>query len=127
MSRQKEATVAACEGCGEPVADGDRYCPSCGDGEKPVSPAQYMGVSGQTWHPEDRLEGYWYAAVWASLLAPFVGGWIILILTTVLQRRWRHKYPSKAQKICVQGWLAFLAGMVLGFFYLLFTFGEAVG
>jgi uncharacterized membrane protein YdcZ (DUF606 family) len=86
-----------------------------------------MGVSGQTWHLEDRLEGYWYAVVWASLLAPFVGGWAILILTTVLQRRWRPKYPSKARQIGVQGWLAFLAGMALAFFYLLFTYGGPAG
>jgi hypothetical protein len=127
VSRQEEATAATCEESGAPVPDGDRYCPSCGEGGEPASPVQYMGVSGQVWHPEDRLEGYWYAVVWLSVLVPFIGGWAILILTTVLHSRWRYRCPAKARKLNVQGWLAFLASLALTFSYLLFTYGEPAG
>jgi hypothetical protein len=109
------------------VAEGERYCASCGGGGGAASPALSIGVSGQVYRPEDQLEAHWYGIVWLSLLVPFVGGWAILILTTILYYRWRMDYPRKARKINVQGWLAFLASMTLTCLYFAFSFADSVG
>lgn len=58
----------------------------------------------------DRLEGFWYAIVWLSLLVPFVGTWIIVILSSVMYYVWRREYPTKAKTINLHGWLAFAVG-----------------
>lgn len=55
----------------------------------------------------DRLEGYWYAIIWLSLLIPVVGTWVIVILSSVMYYAWRRDYPVKAKAINLHGWLAF--------------------
>lgn len=57
--------------------------------------------------PTDRLEGYWYAIIWLSLLIPVVGTWVIIILSSVMYYAWRRDYPVKAKAINLHGWLAF--------------------
>jgi hypothetical protein len=66
---------------------------------------------------EDRLEGYWYAILWGSILVPVVGVWVIVVLSSVMYYAWRANYPGKARKINLHGWLAWLTGN--GFYLLL--------
>jgi phage FluMu protein Com len=63
---------------------------------------------------EEPLEGYWKAIIWGSLLVPCLGGWVIVILSSVMYYVWLKDYPVKAKSINRHGWLAWLTGQALG-------------
>lgn len=48
---------------------------------------------------KDKLEPYWYAIIWCSLIIPFAGVWIIVILSSVMYYVWRREFPNKARTI----------------------------
>ena len=75
----------------------------------------------------DKLEGYWYAIIWGSLIVPCVGIWVIVILSSVMYYVWRRQYPVKARTINLHGWLAWLAGQVIwgGLYLLLIVLANA--
>lgn len=62
---------------------------------------------------DDVLEGYWKAIIWGSLLLPCVGGWIIVVLSSVMYYVWLKEYPNKARSINRHGWLAWLTGQAV--------------
>jgi hypothetical protein len=62
---------------------------------------------------EDRLEGYWKAIIWGSLLIPCLGGWIIVVLSSVMYYVWIGTYPKKAKSINMHGWLAWFTGQAI--------------
>jgi uncharacterized membrane protein YvbJ len=111
--------MAFCTKCGKPIEEGVAFCGSCGvpvagSAGTPVVPA-VPSVPGK----EDKLEGYWYAIVWCSLIIPYVGGLIIVILTSVLYYLWRKDFPKKAKAINRQGFLAFFVVPVLWLIFFL--------
>ena len=63
---------------------------------------------------QDKLEGYWIAIIWCSLLLPCIGGWIIVILSSVMFYAWRKNYPKKAKSINRHGWAAWAVGQLIG-------------
>src|ERR1700682_5340480 len=69
---------------------------------------------------EDHLEGYWKAIIWGSVLVPCVGGWVIVLLSSVMYYVWLKQYPHKAKSINRHGWMAWLVGQVLGVLLYLF-------
>ena len=76
--------------------------------ERDVSPSRLPGPKGRDRHAgDDRLEGYWYAIIWLSLLVPLVGTWVIVAVSSVMYYVWRQSSPKKANAINLQGWLAF--------------------
>src|SRR5207302_833529 len=42
----------------------------------------------------DELEGYWKAIIWGSLLVPCIGGWVIVVLSSVMYYVWRKPLMS---------------------------------
>jgi hypothetical protein len=60
------------------------------------------------------LEAYWIGIIWGSLLMPCVGGWVIVLLSSVMYYVWLKDYPVKAKSINLHGWLAWLTGQALG-------------
>jgi len=78
---------------------------SSATGPPPLPAAQAAG------QPDaDRLDTLWYAVIWGSVLVPFVGVWIIIILSSVMYYAWRKQYPKKANAVNRQGWFAWLVG-----------------
>jgi hypothetical protein len=51
--------------------------------------------------------------IWGSVFVPFLGNWLIVILSSVVYYAWKNECPNKANKINRHGWLAFLAGHAL--------------
>lgn len=64
---------------------------------------------------KDTLEGFWYLAVWGALLVPYIGGWIIVVLSSVLYYLWKKSFPVKARTINRHGWAAFLLSNIFWF------------
>lgn len=99
-----------CTKCGSQIKEDANFCSGCG------SP-----VSGSTRPPvpsvpvkADKLKPYWYVIIWCSLLVPFLGGLIIVVLSSVMYYMWRKEFPNKAKVINKQGFMAFFAGLALG-------------
>jgi hypothetical protein len=104
-----------CPNCGQENDGTIRFCSSCGQAlavAQPTVPAPSYApaIAGK---PEDKLEGYWYVIIWCSLVVPFIGGSIIVVLSSVMYYVWRKDHPRKAKAINLQGWLAFFAGILV--------------
>jgi len=125
-----------CPKCGYALDSFEKECPRCAkapppEPKKPEPPRSEdrpgpvpMGFRAQEEkQAEDKLEGYWYAIVWCSLLVPLIGGWIIVVLSSVMYYVWKKDFPNKARAINRQGWLAFFLGNLLGLL-LYFAFGQ---
>jgi hypothetical protein len=61
----------------------------------------------------DRLDGWWMAMIWATVLVPFAGPWVAVAVSSAAYYWWRADYPRKAAAVNRHGWLAWLAGNVL--------------
>ncbi len=57
---------------------------------------------------EPKLEPFWKWILYGSVLVPFIGGWVIVVLSSVMYYTWRPTHPGKAKSINRHGWLAFL-------------------
>ena len=40
---------------------------------------------------EDKLEGYWLAIIWGSILIPCAGAWAIVIVSSVMYYVWKKR------------------------------------
>lgn len=63
---------------------------------------------------EDVLEPYWMVIAYGSVAVPFIGGWIIVFLSSILYYVWKKDYPIKASRINKHGWIAFFIGQIIG-------------
>lgn len=102
--------MAYCSKCGKPIEDGANFCANCGSPVAGFSGTPVAEVPARS----DKLEPYWYVIIWCSLLVPFFGGLIIVVLSSVMYYVWRKEFPNKAKIINKQGFLAFFAGIALG-------------
>jgi len=93
--------------------------PRCGDNmDQPTDPAGIPEVvpvrprraRREPEDEDDQLQGYWKAIIWGSLLLPCVGGWIIVVLSSVMYYVWLRDYPNKARSINRHGWMAWVTG-----------------
>jgi hypothetical protein len=75
----------------------------------PAEPARFKRKTPN----DDKLEGYWKAIIWGSLLIPCVGGWVIVVLSSVMYYVWIGSYPNKARSINMHGWLAWFTGQAI--------------
>lgn len=91
--------------CGEAVLAAAERCRHCG--ERLVASEGYLG------DPDDVLSSAWHTGVWALLLVPIVGSWIVVILTSILYYVWRKDYPNRARTINRSGWMAWFLGNVV--------------
>ena len=69
---------------------------------------------------DDQLEGYWKAIIWGSVLVPCFGGWVIVILSSVMYYVWLKEYPNKANSINRHGWMAWITGQAIAIVLWLF-------
>jgi len=65
------------------------------------------------------MEWYWYLIIWGSLLVPCIGGWTIILVSSIMYYAWRGEYPNKAKSINLHGWLAWAAGQALAILLIL--------
>lgn len=95
-----------CAFCGEEILVSAIKCKHCGeftDGR--ATPKQ----------GPDELSGGWIALIWLSLIIPYIGGFIIIVLSSVLYYSWKKHYPKKANSINKHAWLAFLCSFLIWF------------
>jgi len=103
-----------CWKCGTENDDNAFMCVQCGQILRKMPQAQQEG--------QDELGGAWVAVIWLSLLIPFLGQWVIVILSSAMYYHWKKTYPQKAKSINRHGWLAFFAGHIV-WLLILFQFG----
>jgi hypothetical protein len=51
--------------------------------------------------------------IWGSLFIPCIGGWLIVVLSSVMYYVWLNEYPNKAKSINRHGWMAWLTGQAI--------------
>ena len=104
--KETDSKIKHCSFCGEEILVSAVKCKHCGeflDG-RPSSPA---GV--------DELSGGWIAIIWLSLIIPYIGGFIIIVLSSILYYSWKKNYPKKASSINKHAWLVFLLSILFWF------------
>jgi len=106
--------MAFCTKCGKPIEGGVAFCSGCGSPVAASAGAPVTSSPAKT----DKLKPIWYVIIWCSLLVPFFGGLIIVVLSSVMHYVWRKDFPKKAKEINAQGFGAFFAGLALGLFLL---------
>ncbi len=62
---------------------------------------------------EDELEDWWKIIIWVSLFIPCIGGWIIVVVSSIMYYVWRDRFPNKASQINRHGWAAWILGQVV--------------
>jgi hypothetical protein len=70
-------------------------------------------VGGSHGAESDALSGAWIAALYGSIVVPYVGTWIIVILSSVMYYMWKGTLPQKAAQVNGHGWLAWLIGQIV--------------
>jgi len=103
-------TTKKCPYCAEEIQDGALKCKHCGE--------FLDGRVRLTQGSVDELSGGWIALIWLSLFIPFIGGFIIIVLSSILYYSWEKNYPVKAKSINKHAWLAFICSVILCFFIL---------
>jgi len=94
-----------------------KRCPFCKEIiQKAAVKCRHCGemLNGSTSRSGDKLEGYWIAIIWCSLFIPCIGGWVVVLLSSIMYYVWKKDYPQKAKQINMHGWLAFLLGNAIG-------------
>jgi len=97
-----------CPNCGTKNLEDAKFCSKCGTA---LSTQKLIEESSTL--SEDKLERHWYWIIWGSLIVPYIGIWIIIILSSVMYYRWKKTYPKKAKAINKHGWLAWLTGNIV--------------
>ena len=104
-----------CSMCGAENLDEAKFCKKCGKHIGEHVPERKTIVA-----TEDELPGYWYAIIWGSLIIPIISQWIIIIVSSIMYYSWKNKYPRKANRINLHGWLAFITiHVIVGFIWLI--------
>jgi len=126
-SSKKNTNLKSCPYCGEDILAVAQKCKHCGEFlNHNNNMSNVNGTSPSFTKPskDDKLETYWYAIIWCSLIIP-LGTSLIVILSSVLYYAWKKEFPKKAAKINRQGWLAFLVSIVLWGYWIYSIFGAA--
>ncbi len=88
-----------CRNCGKQIAREAIFCPGCGTKYGPVG--------------EDKLSGGTILILWLLMLIPFVGGILVVLISSILYYVWKGSYPKKAKAVNLHGWLVFLVSILL--------------
>jgi uncharacterized membrane protein YvbJ len=99
-----------CQFCGEEILAAAIKCKHCGE----FLDRRVKLTQGSV----DELGGGWIALIWLSLFIPYIGGFIIIVLSSILYYSWKKNYPNKAKAINKHAWGAFICSFLLWFFLL---------
>lgn len=100
----RSSKLLSCPDCGHQVSPSARSCPGCG---------RLMAA-------DEKPSAVLLVVLWlAGLLIPFVGMWLVVLLTSILYYAWKRDYPNKAKTINRHGWMIFLVSFIIAAIWLM--------
>lgn len=108
--KNEESVLALieCPHCGKPVSQHVSLCPHCG---RPIELQKRVNED----YVEQKklfLEDYWSFLIWGSLLIPFIGVWLMLVLILLISY-FNKEHVQKMKRLRSQAWTAWVVGVII--------------